>query len=203
MCETGSHSSFATTRLPASHNTTCACGGPHFFMRHGFQVWLTFCGVEPLYHRLFPSASSATDQCQICRKCMLKNLDRIVLFPFQDHDGLDLHIGISPLGLTVYHNRCKINFFPWYVNIFCISRTTTVCGSEIMQLYQTLCSMIHCPTKVIQSWFLICRSKVVKVCFKRKRFFVQIRPDWVRILCTKKNRYLNNVPFPIDYRKYL
>ena len=32
---------------------------------------------------------------------------------FQDHDGLDLHIGISPLGLTVYHNRCKINFFPW------------------------------------------------------------------------------------------
>lgn len=31
----------------------------------------------------------------------------------QDHDGLDLHIGISPLGLTVYHNRCKINFFPW------------------------------------------------------------------------------------------
>lgn len=45
--------------------------------------------------------------------------------------------------------------------------------------------------KVIQSWFLICRSKVVKVCFKRKRFFVQIRPDWVRILCTKKNCYLN------------
>ena len=27
----------------------------------------------------------------------------------------------------------------------------------------------------------------MKVCFKRKRFFVQIRPDWVRILCTKKN----------------
>lgn len=116
MCETGSHSSFATTRLPASHNTTC--GGPHFFRHHGFQVWLTFCGVEPLYHRQFPSASSATEQCQICRKHMLKNLDRIVLFPFQDHDGLDLHIGISPLGLTVYHNRCKINFFPWYVNIF-------------------------------------------------------------------------------------
>ena len=32
---------------------------------------------------------------------------------FQDHDGLELHIGISPLGLTVYHKRCKINFFPW------------------------------------------------------------------------------------------
>ena len=38
---------------------------------------------------------------------------------------------------------------------------------------------------------MICRSKVVKVCFKRKRFFVQIRPDWVRILSTKKNLYLN------------
>lgn len=65
-----------------------------------------------------------------------KNLDLygVDLHFAKDHDGLDLHIGISPLGLTVYHNRCKINFFPW--------------------------------------------SKVVKVCFKRKRFFVQIRPDW-------------------------
>lgn len=65
-----------------------------------------------------------------------KNLDLygVDLHFAKDHDGLDLHIGISPLGLTVYHNRCKINFFPW--------------------------------------------SKIVKVCFKRKRFFVQIRPDW-------------------------
>lgn len=63
----------------------------------------------------------------------LRNLDRMVLFPFQDHDGLDLHIGISPLGLTVYHNRCKINFFPWYVHvkIWYISRTTMVSGSKI------------------------------------------------------------------------
>ena len=62
-----------------------------------------------------------------------RNLDRIVLFSFQDHDGLDLHIGISPLGLTVYHNRCKINFFPWYVHvkIWYISRTTTASGSKI------------------------------------------------------------------------
>ncbi|XP_032242658.2 tyrosine-protein phosphatase non-receptor type 4 isoform X1 [Nematostella vectensis] len=52
----------------------------------------------------------------------------------KDHDGTDLFLGVSALGLTVYHNKCKINFFPW--------------------------------------------SKIVKVCFKRKRFFIQIRPDW-------------------------
>ncbi|XP_020917799.1 tyrosine-protein phosphatase non-receptor type 4 isoform X2 [Exaiptasia diaphana] len=65
-----------------------------------------------------------------------KNLDLygVSLHCAQDTQGTDLYIGISALGLTVYHNKCKINFFPW--------------------------------------------SKVVKVCFKRKRFYIQIRPDW-------------------------
>ncbi|KAJ7354755.1 Tyrosine-protein phosphatase non-receptor type 3 [Desmophyllum pertusum] len=80
-----------------------------------------------------------------------KNLDLygVDLHFAKDHDGLDLHIGISPLGLTVYHNRCKINFFPW--------------------------------------------SKIVKVCFKRKRFFVQIRPDWSECLCAAKKFALKSV----------
>ncbi|XP_031571457.1 tyrosine-protein phosphatase non-receptor type 4-like isoform X2 [Actinia tenebrosa] len=65
-----------------------------------------------------------------------KNLDLygVNLHCAQDNQGTELFIGVSALGLTVYHNKCKINFFPW--------------------------------------------SKIIKVCFKRKRFYIQIRPDW-------------------------
>ena len=76
----------------------------------------------------------------------------------------------------MFLNRGK-HFELHYRNV-CIFFKTFFCSSEgVKVIFQELCDSFIC--------FLICflgRSKVVKVCFKRKRFFVQIRPDWVKIV---------------------
>ena len=94
------------------------------------------------------------------------------LFKAKDHHGVDLGLGITCNGVSVFKGRTLITTFAWYV---CTYASTYLQSSLSVQNILYLAAEI----KVLYFCVLSCRMHIVKITYKRKKFYIELRPELV------------------------
>ena len=93
------------------------------------------------------------------------------LYQAKDHHGVELGLGITGTGISVFKGRIVITTFAWCVRSLFTERLSNVLLCCSVCVYRSMLNFVLSLS--------LSRLHIQKITYKRKRFYIELRPDQV------------------------